>query len=278
MTTATVDIAPRIHALAIGGLQSSEFAQAWRNLQSTTHFSQTPSIEQAADTLAASDRKPDLIVIAQTRPNQIDQQQIHALRRLAPLARVVGLFGSWCEGEGRTGSPWPAVPRLYWHQWPVAGQREVEHLAEAVDSWWQLPLTAGPDERFLISPEDTSATPGGLVILAAPDWESSEALADACEAAGYQSLWYRRDKPPRTHGVVAVVWDGSGLDANAQSDLQHLHQEFPDVPLVALLNYPRTDDIHRALQAGATTILSKPLLVDDLLQSLTPTMQTASAR
>ena len=51
---------------------------------------------------------PDVIVVAQAFPGQFSHQAIDRLRRLAPLARMVGLMGSWCEGEMRTGSPWPA--------------------------------------------------------------------------------------------------------------------------------------------------------------------------
>jgi CheY-like chemotaxis protein len=39
-------------------------------------------------------------------------------------------------------------------------------------------------------------------------------------------------------------------------------------PIVALLNFPRVEDRDRALAAGAAAVLSKPVLVEDLLWQL----------
>ena len=42
----------------------------------------------------------------------------------------------------------------------------------------------------------------------------------------------------------------------------------PTVPIVALLGFPRVEDRDRALAAGATAVLAKPLLLDDLFWQL----------
>ena len=82
-------------------------------------------IEMAEAALCEGKVMPDLIVIAQTFPGQFSHQAVERLRRLAPLARVVGLMGSWCDGEMRTGSPWPAVVRTYWRQWTARCHRQL---------------------------------------------------------------------------------------------------------------------------------------------------------
>ena len=57
--------------------------------------------------------EPDVMVVAQSRPGQFAAQDLEQLLGLAPLARLVALLGSWCEGETRTGHPWPGVMRLF---------------------------------------------------------------------------------------------------------------------------------------------------------------------
>jgi CheY-like chemotaxis protein len=69
-------------------------------------------------------------------------------------------------------------------------------------------------------------------------------------------------------GAVAVLRDGSGLERADEQELRHLSDEFPNLPLVVLLNYPRVETIQRAEQCGATTVLSKPYLVADLLTAI----------
>jgi hypothetical protein len=59
---------------------------------------------------------PELIVMAQSRPGTVQSEDVERLRRRAPLAGVVSLAGSWCEGETRTGRPLPSAVRLYWYE------------------------------------------------------------------------------------------------------------------------------------------------------------------
>ena len=68
---------------------------------------------------------PELIVIAQSRPDVIGRRDVEHLRRSAPLAGIVGLMGTWCEGETRTGRPWPGVTRLYWYEFPTWWWRQM---------------------------------------------------------------------------------------------------------------------------------------------------------
>jgi hypothetical protein len=268
VTIAAVEATQRLEALFVGDARWDEFHQVWDDLQAHTRLTHAGGIEAAADWIVANRAQPDLIVIAQTRPGQIHARQVHSLRRLAPLARCVAVLGSWCEGEARTGNPWPGMPRLYWHQWPIAALRELRRLADERESWWQLPHTAAADERFLVMRGDECEPQHGLVAICARDWESTEALADLCAAAGYQSVWYRRDKPPRTQGTCAVVWDGDALDRFAEEELCRTRRVFERVPFIVLLNYPRTTDVRHALDCGATCALSKPICVEDLLAAL----------
>src|SRR5262245_27178576 len=68
---------------------------------------------------------PELIVVAQSRPGTFALDRVVSLRQRAPLAGVVGLLGSWCEGETRTGRTWPGVERLYWYEFPAWWRRQM---------------------------------------------------------------------------------------------------------------------------------------------------------
>ena len=64
-----------------------------------------------------SDSNFDLIVIAQSQRDQFLSVDLEKLQAIFPLTPIVGLLGSWCEGELRSGQPLPGVTRVYWHQW-----------------------------------------------------------------------------------------------------------------------------------------------------------------
>src|SRR5262245_6670790 len=85
---------------------------------------------------------PELIVVAQSRPGMIAARQMDALRRPAPLAGVVALLGSWCEGETRTGRPWPGVERLYWYEFPAWWRRQLALRAKGCCPEWSRPAGA----------------------------------------------------------------------------------------------------------------------------------------
>src|SRR2546423_11958268 len=65
-----------------------------------------------------SSSSPELIVIAQSRPDMVSHAQFQRWQRDAPLAGVVSILGSWCEGETRTGKPWKGAHRVYWYDFP----------------------------------------------------------------------------------------------------------------------------------------------------------------
>ncbi len=118
-----------IVALLVGDAQRTEFREAVDALRSSCSMTAAVDVT-AAESMLAQGLVPDLIVIAQAFPGQVTTEQVERLRRAAPLARVLGLLGSWCEGEARTGRPWPGVIRVYWHQWTPRCRSELRALAQ----------------------------------------------------------------------------------------------------------------------------------------------------
>ncbi len=235
---------------------------------------------------------PDVIVVAQAFPGQFSHETIDRLRRSAPLARVLGLMGSWCEGEMRSGSPWPATVRTYWHQWPARGNRELSRLATGQPCSWALPLTATEEERLLVDvtrspcsptcatawnkqcPGQTSApsllvpSSGTLVVVRSRSREMAEWLSAACRSRGLVTIWQRDPAFARVEGAAAAIFDGTDLCDGECDALGRFVRALRPAPVIALVSFPRIEDHDRALSAGASVVLSKPLLVEDLLASL----------
>ena len=107
---------PLIEILVLGDMRRAEFRAAQRALDATGRVNAVSGAAAAEAALQRLEVRPELIVIAQSYPGEFTAAQVDRLRRHAPLARVVALLGSWCEGELRTGRPWPGAIRLYRHQ------------------------------------------------------------------------------------------------------------------------------------------------------------------
>jgi len=253
-----------ISILVVGHADRSEFREARAVLDELGQIASAADVESAAAALAAGENTPDVIVVAQSHPGQFAPEAIDRLRRLAPLARVLGLLGSWCEGEPRTGQPWPAAIRVYWHQWVPHVQQEIARLRDGNCSTWALPITASEEERFLLLADEPLSKREGLIAVCTRQFEMQDWLCAACERRGYSTVWLRPHRPVPVEGAKAVIFDGNECRGEELESLKQLACVLGPAPIVALLDFPRVDDRDRALAAGARAVLSKPVLLEDL--------------
>jgi len=303
---------PALSILFVGDADRSEFRQARACLDRWGAVQGFADADLAAAALAADRLSPDVMVVAQAFPGQFSHQAIDRLRRLAPLARVLGLMGSWCEGEMRSGSPWPATVRTYWHQWPARCDRQFRRLAMGQSCSWALPLTATEEERLMVDaaeclPEEgphpcahftprcatawnkqcgfSSLHPallvpssGTLVAIRSQSHEMADWLSAACRSHGLVTIWQRDSAFARVEGAMAAIFDGTDLCDDECDALRRFVVAVRPAPVIALLSFPRIEDHDRALSAGASVALSKPLMVEDLLEAvdLSTAVQTAS--
>ncbi|MHB1037337.1 MAG: hypothetical protein ACYC35_22650 [Pirellulales bacterium] len=272
----------QLSILMVGAADSPEFAEAAAPLDQFGRVTAVPNVEVACARLAAGAFFPEVVVLVESRPGEISHEAVDRLRRLAPLARFVGLMGSWCEGETRSGAPWPAVERVYWHQWAPRIARELERLTEGRCPTWGLPVTATEEERLLSTVQEEPPRRQGLVVIETRWFEMAECLSAACRDRGYHALWRRPEVQPAetqtvevekgtdspAEKVAAVIWEGACCDDLAAADLRRLAAEFPGVPLAALFDFPRAFDRDRALAAGATCVVSKPVVLEEVFRGL----------
>ena len=253
--------------LAIGDLDRTEFSEAAASLARGVQLVRATGIQQAIESFSLEDVHPDVIVLAQAWPGQFSLADVDRLRQAAPLTRIIGLLGSWCEGEARSGAPWPGVPRIYWHQWPVRWRTELARHATGVCPAWGQPVTFTEEERLLL-PVNEMDSRQGTVALSCHDPAVEAWLSAALGAQDYSCVAITGSLSTRIRGVDAALWEEHACDAAEVEDLKRLVAALAPAPVLALLSFPRAEDCERTLSGGAVAILSKPLLLGDLFAEL----------
>ncbi len=255
----TSDLPP---VLFVGDCWHEEFRPAVGELRQRCRLASAPDAAAALEALREAELPPALVVLAQSRPGEFGAGEIDRLRAAAPLARFVGLLGSWCEGELRSGSPWPCVIRLYWHQW-LRLLPEIAALEAGRSSAWSLPSTATEEERLLWAA--SRAWPGqrGLAAIVSDDFATAQWLIDACRSRGLATVWTANSQLGAVQGAEFVLWDVVSPD-DSQSELARLTAAFPQSKIIALANFPRLDDERHWRSAGVAAVLAKPFLLSDL--------------
>jgi hypothetical protein len=207
---------------------------------------------------------PEVVVLAQSRPGTVRASELQRLRRCAPLAAVVALLGSWCEGETRSGRPLAGVRRFYWYEFP---------------NWWRRQLMLRAAGRC---PDWARDQDGGLriadcglklgrVAVAAACWDTLAAMGDVIGNLGADCVWYR----PQTFDdaerrFAAGIWAGGQLSDVEAARLASFCARLAacHAPVIALLDFPRFDRCAAAERAGAAAVLGKPWLNADLVATL----------
>ena len=250
-----------------------------------------------------ADDSPDLMILLVAHPGEFSAAAVEEWRHRAPLARVVALLGAWCEGEARSGHPWPAIPRIYWHQWVNWFAREMSALEAGICGTLSLPITATDEERLLHPVEIQEKLVRGTIGVyvpgenggpgfrqpptprgkrdsraASPRFSSDDTtvrrdmaamLVDVCRELGYEAVCFSGE-PSSVDGIplVAAIWDASLLGRDCWDELRALTDRWRGVPWIALCDFPRQEDRRRAIDRGARELLSKPLLIADLRATL----------
>jgi hypothetical protein len=197
---------------------------------------------------------PSAIVVLQSRPGEFSQEQIEALHRRAPLARLIVLAGAWCEGELRSGRPAHGVTRILWHQWRERLPRELE-LATS-------PRTTSEAESLLRTIPQRTESDCGLVAICTRRRESFAALVEACLVAGLRGVWQQPQAPRVVDGADVLLIDGwesiEGPRLLARGS----------IPAVLLLDWPRPEDLIRAAGQKIDRVLGQPAQLADLVAAM----------
>ena len=258
----------RIRVLLIGDCEHREFAEPRQQLARQTVLHEVATVSEALAWLRPRSVTPQAVVFAQLRPGQFRQADIERVHQAVPLARLVALLGSWCEGESRSGQPWTGVIRIYWHQWSGRWREQQSAILARLPIEWELPRTAAPVEQTLAMlrqvPNGRRATIG--IATARPSFY--EALVGACRAGGLQAVPLSPKPPHPQQPLDAVLWEPCAMRGIGWDQLHQLVATLADVPIVALLNFPRQHDVLQAERLGAAAVVSCPFQLPDLWSTL----------
>jgi hypothetical protein len=259
-----------ITVLLVGDFQRAEFRAARAELVECAEAAEFADVQSAVAALEAG-LSAAIIVVAQAFPGQFPHRDIDRLRRAAPLARFIALLGSLCEGEHRSGTPWPATARVYWHQWTARCRRQLAALVRGEPCSWSLPATAAEEERLLADAAAAgiqNAQLGGAVVIRTRQFEIWDWLRATCRRRGLAAVWQRGADAIRLDGVSAALFDADELDSREMEELRRFAAAMLPAPTIALLSFPRIEDRDRAISAGAEAAVSKPFVEAELFAEL----------
>lgn len=258
MPVAPKNCLSRPRVCVAGDYRHSDFTDVVAQLCSEAEVTfDTPSLEC-----------PELILVAHSRPGVLGEKFVDQLRRAAPLAGVVVLLGSWCEGRFRASRPAADLQRLYWYQFAPWWRRQMERRAARRCPEWAQPDTAGPPSDI---PQSPSGVHRGAIVLGGSSWDTADALSAVLRRHGYSTIWQSADgKASLVRGAAAGLWDGGQLDDRETGDLAAFCQRLSadSAPVIALLDFPRRESCEVARRSGAAAILGKPWLNVDLMAAL----------
>jgi CheY-like chemotaxis protein len=234
-----------IHSMLwVGARSLPEFARIASNLKSRYPIQ---FIDQLSD--VDFNTAVDFIVLAQTRPGLIAENTVAVIRQRWPGVRLVSLLGNWCEGEARTGTPLPDVPRIYAHQWSEEG-------------WFLEGLVRGSS-----LPRSHSGS-GPLVVIQTSSTDYSSALADALALAGCQTVEVRPAVSPRIQNAEYVIWDVPIEAGRRGEELAELRKQHARARVIALCTFPRDYEIRALLAAGVDQVISQPFAQERLIHAV----------
>ena len=198
---------------------------------------------------------PHAILVCQSRPGQTSQSAVEQWHSRAPLARLVALLGSWCEGESRSGRPWPGVMRVPWRTWPVRLPLALDLESRSM----RLPRTLTDVERLqresaaLRTQKNRAAK--WTAIIRTESRAMYDGISDALAALGMGSVWSAA---------------AEALPAGCELEIIDGWKNVVDSPgprRILLLHFPRPEDWTRAAAAGLAAVLPLPLHLAELAEA-----------
>ena len=228
--------------------------------------SQSRPIQKSREIAARS-----AIFFAQPRRGMWRDEDVDAVYEQAPLARLVGVHGSLCEGWQRTGHPLRGVDNLYWSQlplrllcWNIAANhapRTVQRDELLVDRelleacCYQAKRDCSPRIAISAALSERQALEHALETI---QWRPVELPFGAPTSLPQEKF----DGADDGFDVDAVVWDGDIRRTSDRERLEACRRCF-SAPILATTIAPRVED-WLALRDHCDGVLPKPYSVTDL--------------
>jgi hypothetical protein len=268
------------HVWMVGDWQHADFREARTWLHSNASCTFFAIIDDAIAAahpmdalITARPTVPSAIVLAQSRPGKISTRDVEKLHAAAPLARLVAISGAWCEGEGRTGRPWPGVERVPWRSWQNR-LPDALGLSPTTAHFSRLPRTVTDTERIERSIHTISqARFSGNAQIHSNSLATFHAWNDLLGHLGLKGTWICPGEAPAGKAEIVLVdgWE-------SVRDTQPSRASGGGPARVLVLDWPRPDDVVRAKNAGFCEVLAQPFLISELVAILGGLLAVQSAR
>lgn len=208
----------------VGEPDHGEFRYVVDLVRQNANLVAATSAMMEAKTPATHERLPNLLIFAQARPGQLSEQHVERLRRNFPLAGVVSLLGSWCEGQTRTGRPLPGAVQLYWHEFPPWWLRQTTLLALGRCPDWARPGNLNRAELPGTAGKFSGTTPVLHIEAPAPVVRAAKQSLSRSRHPFSEKLVDSTSVQPPTVGQRGLVVLGANCweTANALADLLHV--------------------------------------------------------
>lgn len=269
----------------IGGKKERrEFLEITRDVCSIASRYDATVVERDGFSADASLCRVDFFILLRSYPNEFTAGDVERLRRCSPLAPIVIIDGTLCEGEGRTGDALYGTRRFYPSRWRSSGIESFERFfspsgatgpfaAPATASDVELRMVQGGSSTFRSS-DDVSDAPlaGERTLILTEDDRLARFLAVGFASRGATTMTSSLDgaltsdaflfMPTR---VVVDVVDEFGEFPSATGGLlrrlQALHEACGDARFDLLVFAPNAVEyelLEGQSRPGRVRVLPKP--------------------
>ena len=242
---------------------------------------------------------PDFLVLLRSWSGEFSDSWVLELQKKFPLAPILAVLGSWCEGEARTGTPLAGVHSMLWYDFAAMAPLECFAFEKGWASIWSLPVTVLPEERaiFELKREEkwklfrnvSSTVPNANTknspalrplrfLIESEDFDQFVFLRDLCLRSDWKGRtaevfgsWLGKEDgiPGNTDSEAEAVADFLLFDFPdfSEAAVAHFHAlkaRNPEAVPIAFTEFPRPDEWH-FLWKENVQIFPKPFRIADFL-------------
>ncbi|MDR2344730.1 MAG: hypothetical protein LBE18_01565 [Planctomycetaceae bacterium] len=216
---------------------------------------------------------PDIIMIAQSYPDQFPANFMFYIKRRWQITPVILITGVDNCGECRTGTPIAGCLRIYAYEWNEFWYDQLCKFASNNKSIFSMPPTCSDDEIFLAAIKNSSfnlsyensknknSTNKICLIVThedvlGNDYAMNKLLADYAISLGY-SCEFNRHNLCVSPNLVLIDIDDSRFSCIIES-IQRLRCLFADSIFNVYINSPRFNEIAALRDIGVVEVIPKP--------------------
>lgn len=266
-TATTAEISASV--LVLTGRHSAEMQPA---LDALSQFYLDAEVRTLSDVATAVEQItsnhwfPDLVIICQHRPGEFTAAEAHTLLSLLPLARWICLRGSWCESDGRNGSPWPEA--ICVRARSAASRIELEQRVLKGEVG-PLPLTASRDEvlEFDLQHSATTRVSAGIraklnIAVLTSDPDLRRAITDLLTTNGLNVV-------TSSEACAAVaVWDIDPILPDRWPHAEVSQQNSSPQVTIAISSMAYPADVEQLQTIGVSAVIDKSTLAVTLIPAI----------